>query len=535
MKFRFKISKIALVLSAIFLLSFPGWGQKGILELLPGSYKLIYNENTGAHRLVGGGVNFVYQGNKMYCDSAHYFNKSNEVKAYGNVHINNRDTLNLFCDSLYYNGNSKKAKLWGNVRVRDREYKLTTDTLDYDAQKGQGVYRNGGRVESILRKEVLTSKVGYFYPNSKNFAFSGKVKYKSDSLAMTTDTLRYQYLQKKVFFYGPTVINTKGSVIKCERGWYQTETEEGVLQKNASIVKESKFISGDSLYVNPITGISIGKGHVFYHDTASPMSFRGDHAFLSDKKKYGFLTGNALAEYKMKKDTLFVHADTLFSYQDSLDDLKKVLGHHDVRFFSRDFQGKCDSLSYDKKTDKIEMYHAPVIWSRNAEMKGNFMVVYLKDTIIDKVEIVEKSSAVMEIDSGKYYNQVAGKNMFAYFFENELKRLDVKNNAQTVYFPEETKETDTLVEIKRSGMARLYASDLKVDLDSGEVVGITYLGQPDGVMYPMNQINEEERLVQGFSWNPLLRPKSVEDLLKEKPKAPQPAKPEDALGGKEKR
>ena len=60
-----------------------------------------YNEKLGFHYLVGG-VNFTYQGNTMYCDSAHYFDKSNEVKAYGNVHVT-KEEINLFCDSLYYN------------------------------------------------------------------------------------------------------------------------------------------------------------------------------------------------------------------------------------------------------------------------------------------------------------------------------------------------------------------------------------------------------------------------------------------------
>lgn len=517
MKTYFKISlKIALLTGAIFLLSPITWAQKDILELLPGTYKLSYDDRTGAQRLTGGGVNFIYQGNTMYCDSAWFYEKRSELRAYGQVHVNSRDTLNLFCDSLAYNGKTKKAKLWGNVRVRDREYKLVTDTLEYDSRKSQMIYRNGGRIESILRKEILTSRVGYFYPNSKNLFFSGNVKYNSDSLAMTTDTMRYQYIAKKVFFYGPTVINSRKAVIRCEKGWYHTETEEAVLQKNASVLKESRFISGDSLYVNPQKGISVGKGHVFYRDTSSALSFTGDHAFLSDEKRYGYLTGNALAEYRMKKDTLYLHADTLYSYQDSLNELKQMRGYDDVRFFSRDFQGKCDSLSYDREQDKMEMFYKPVVWSRNAELKGNFMVVYLQDTVINRVEITEKSTAVMEIDSGKYYNQVAGKNMFAYFVNNELKKLDVKNNAQTVYFPEDKKESDTLVEIKRSGMARLYASDLKVDLDSGEVTGITYLGMPDGVLYPMDQINAEEQFVQGFSWNPVLRPKSKEDLLTER-------------------
>jgi hypothetical protein len=69
-------------------------------------------------------------------------------------------------------------------------------------------------------------------------------------------------------------------------------------------------------------------------------------------------------------------------------------------------------------------------------------------------------------------------------------------------------------------MTRLYASDLKVLLDSGEVESVTYLGQPDGVMYPMDQINKDEQFIQYFSWNPKYRPLNVADLLKiiEEPK-----------------
>ena len=95
-----------------------------------------------------------------------------------------------------------------------------------------------------------------------------------------------------------------------------------------------------------------------------------------------------------------------------------------------------------------------------------------------------------------------------------IKRLD--ENAQTIYFPQDTIENDTLVEIKRSGMARLYASDLVIYLDSGEVSRVVYIGMPDGVLYPMDQINKEEQFVQGFSWNPILRPRSVEDLFEPK-------------------
>jgi lipopolysaccharide export system protein LptA len=510
----FHILQIALFLGAIFLTPTLAWGQREILELLPGAEKLSYNEKTGAQRLVGK-VNFIYQGNTMYCDSAHFYHKTNEVRAYGKVHINKDDTLNLYCDSLYYNGKSRKAKLWGHVRVRDREYKLSSDSLEYDAKKGQATYRNGGKIENIQRKEVLTSKVGYLYPDSKNLFFSGNVVYKSDSLKMTTDTLRYQYLAKKVYFYGPTKIVTNTAEIICSKGWYHTETEEGVLQKNAFIQKEGKNLRGDSLYVNPAKGISIGKGNVFYSDTASPLSFQGTHYYASDSKKFGYLTGKTLCSYKLKDDTLHIHADSIFTFQDSVNELKTVLAYKQVKLFSTNFQGVCDSLSYAKDSSRIEMYRSPIVWSKNAELKGDFIQAFVRDSILDYVDILGKSTSVMEVDSGNFYNQIGGKNMKAFFLENELRKVTVRGNAQTVYYPEETTENDTLVEIKRSGMSRLYASDLTVKLDSGEVKSVTYLEQPDGIFYPMNQLNASEKFVQGFSWNPALRPKSLDEIVNE--------------------
>jgi hypothetical protein len=56
-------------------------------------------------------------------------------------------------------------------------------------------------------------------------------------------------------------------------------------------------------------------------------------------------------------------------------------------------------------------------------------------------------------------------------------------------------------------MNRLYAGDLRLDLDSGEVKGVSYIDKPDGKFYPMDKINKEEQFIKGFSWNSVMRPK----------------------------
>ncbi|HLU86755.1 MAG TPA: OstA-like protein [Taishania sp.] len=565
-------------------------------ELLPGSSALVYDQKKGIHKLLDG-ANFVYQGNTMYCDSAYYFENNKTIRAYGNVHIRKSDNINLFCDSLCYYSNSGVATLWGKVRAIDGEYRLTTDSLNYNTRKEQGIYRNGGKIENMLKKEVLTSKIGYFYPKSKNFFFKTNVNYESDELKMTTDSLKFQYEKSTCYFFGPTCIITEDAFMEANRGWYNMETEKGSLMRNASIEQDTRIIQGDSLIYNPREKLAEGFRHVFVQDFKDSIAFSGNYAKMDDSLKYSLLTDQAMLIKYQKDDTLYVHADTIFNQNDSLDQRLYTLGYHGVKIFSSKIQGIGDSLSYTKTDGYMELYKNPILWAKNGELKGDSMRVYMNDSIVSEARIWGKSTAVMEVEKDLYYNQVGGSEMVAYFVDNEVKIAKVIGNAQTIFYPiDESKEyvkadsmsvikrakelnmftsildslsnqiaeldsllpsvkdsithatisaskdslkllsesyqlkieqlhnlTDTLQEdstklyeivtIKRMGMNRFYAAEIKIYFDSGEVVGVTYYDQPDGIFYPMDKINKEEQFIQHFKTNFALRPKSVEDLL----------------------
>lgn len=502
-------------MSAIFLCRLSAWAQTDWLELLPGATQLSYDEKTGIQRLTGI-INFTYQGNTMYCDSAHYKAKTQEVWAYGKVHLNKRDTLNLFCDSLYYNGKTRMAKLWGNVRVRDREYKLTTDTLEYDAKKSRAIYRYGGRIENITTSEVLTSRVGYFNPNTEESFFRGNVVYKSPDLKMTTDTLQYNYLKHRVYFFGPTNVTQKETKLFCEKGWYDVQTEEGVLQGNAFIDQKPRLIHGDSLYYNPKQKIAIGKGHISVLDTAQKVEFRGGYFYSNEQSGKDVLSDQPWVRLMKSKDTVYFRADTLIHQRDTLNKTLSVSGKCNVKIFQNNIQGTADSLHYDKPAGFMDMWGSPHFWSHNSELSGDSIRVYVKnDSVIEKVHLRYNAFAANEVDSGNYYNQLAGKEIWAFFKENELVKAQVLANARTVYFPTDTVKTDTSVVIDRKGMNRIYAADLNVYLDSGEVTGITFIRQPEGIFYPMDQLDPDEQFLQGFTWSPLLRPKSWREITGE--------------------
>lgn len=490
-----------------------------LMELKPGADKLTFNRNTGEYKLIGN-IHLVYQNNEIYCDSASYNKQKDLLKLYGSVHISKHDTLNLYCDSMHYNGIYQIGKLWGHVKVRDREYKITTDSLTFDSRRDQATFKHGGKIENSRRKEVITSTVGYFYPKSKNISLSKKVEYNSLSTKMTTDTIRFEYGTKRIHFFSPTnIYQTNKTTIYCERGWMNSETEECFIHQKAKITKPAKTLAADTLYSYELKGLSGAYGHIRYEDSDKGISFEGNKLYYSKKEKRSYLTKNSFISYKQKKDTLYVKADTLFLFHDSLDQIDYVKGYHHGKIYSSNLQGISDSLIYRKLDKRLTLHKSPYLWNKNAQINGTVIHLILKDSIIDHAEVENKANTITEIDSGVYYNQIGGKNMFAYFdMNNDLKKIDVIGNAQTIYFPEETTTKDSIIQITRKGMVRLYSSSIKVYLDSGNFEKVTYSEQADGIMYPMEKINKEEQFINNFSWKPILRPKTKKEFFREEEK-----------------
>ncbi|MGB0934325.1 MAG: OstA-like protein [Lishizhenia sp.] len=505
------ILQIALSLSAIFLSSI-SWAQEGFDQYLKHADLARYDA-LGNSWILEGNVEFDHLGNRMFCDSAIYFISKRTFKAYSKVHVSKRDTLNLFCDSIHYDLAKEYAKLYGNVRVRDREFKLTTDTLEYDARRGAGIYRNGATITSILTNEVLTSKIGYFFPDSKNFTFSKNVVYASKDYKVTTDTLRFNGYSKQAYFYGPTDIVGNGISMYCEKGWYSAQKEEGVLQQNAHIYQLSNYIKADSLYYNKRLGISEGKGNVVIKDTLKKAEFYGDFARSNEKEQYAFLTGKAYALTYDKGDSLFIHADSLWNFSDSSEQSKLILAYNDVKIFKKDIQGSCDSLAYNQQDSLMTLFHNPIIWADKAQLTGDTLKVHQTTKGIEKIDVLQNAIVVTEVDSSEYYNQVGSKTMIAYFKNDTISHVDAEGNAKTVYYMTDEKNKDSIVEVTLSGMNRLYSSNLTIRFVKGEIEGIAYRDRPDGAMYPMDQIVATEKEVTGFNWQPILRPKSWEEMI----------------------
>ena len=82
----------------------------------------------------------------MFCDSAHFYEASSSLNAFGNVRMEQGDTLFVYADELDYNGADELATFYGDdinpVRLINKDVELETYTFYYDIASNIGYYDN---------------------------------------------------------------------------------------------------------------------------------------------------------------------------------------------------------------------------------------------------------------------------------------------------------------------------------------------------------------------------------------------------------
>ncbi len=73
-------------------------------------------EKSADYQVLRGNVQFRKDSMFMYCDSAYFYELNNSLDAFGNVRMEQGDTLFVYSDYMSYNGNTAKARLRENVR-----------------------------------------------------------------------------------------------------------------------------------------------------------------------------------------------------------------------------------------------------------------------------------------------------------------------------------------------------------------------------------------------------------------------------------
>ena len=344
--------------------------------------KLYMDPNISTeYQTLSGNVKFRKGGMFMYCDSAYYFDQRNSLWAFGNVKMEQGDTLFVYADRLYYDGEQDLARLRDNVRMENRNVTLFTDSLDYDMLANIGYYFEGGKI--VDDKNVLTSVYGQYAPDTKDTEFLFDVEMTNEKFVLRTDTLFYNTDTHVADITGYTTIVSDSSVVYTDKGWYDTQADRAVLYNRSIVVsKDNQKLTGDTIFYNRATGFGEVFGNMVLVDSAKCSTISGGYGYYNEVTGSTFATKRALAMEYSKQDTLFLHGDTIRSYL--LEDSSRVMcAHPKVRFYRVDVQGLCDSMTFVERDSMLWMHRHPILWNEEKQVSGNVIQVHFNDSTFD--------------------------------------------------------------------------------------------------------------------------------------------------------
>ncbi|MCO5255532.1 MAG: hypothetical protein M9926_02125 [Lentimicrobium sp.] len=466
---------------------------------------MAYNKALGENvqRIIGNAV-FEHEGAFLYCDSAHLNNATNSMKAYSRVHIKSSDTLNLYGDSIYYSGQTRIAEVFDNVKLIDNRTILTTDKLIYDRNTGIAYYLTGGHI--VNDQNTLDSKRGYYHTNSKDFFFRDHVVLTNPDYVMNCDTLQYNTQSKISWFRGPTTIKGEDTDIYAENGWYNTVTDIAEFDENARVKNGDQVLTGDSLYYERTNGFGEAFRNIMVIDTVQNMISFGQYARYRKDLGYTLITGKPEALFIEDQDTLFMHADTLRATFDSAQKTKEIFAFYHVKFFRTDLQGMSDSLIYKFSDSTMRMLRSPVLWTEENQMTSDSIHILTGNEEVKELRLFNNAFIISSDTLGSGYNQIKGRNMKGYFIDNELIKIEVEGNAETIYWVRE--EDGTL-----TGINKAFASNMSIRLRDRKIKQIIYIEKPTAVLHPEGELSQEELLLKNFIWLDDRRPKKREDIF----------------------
>lgn len=481
---------------------------------------------NGAKRLIGN-VQFKHESTLMFCDSAYFYN-DNSLDAFGHIHIQHPDdSTNIYGDFLNYDGNTKKAVLTKNVIMDKGDMHLTTDVLNYNTSTRIAHYTTPGQITS--KENILTSQQGYFFSKSNDLTFKKNVVLTNPQFVINCDTMRYNTVSRITYFKGPTTIKSKENLIYCEDGWYDTQKDLSRFSKNSYILTNEQKMTGDSMYYDRKKGLGKAVHHINITDTVQHIVITGDVATHNEFTDLSIVTGKALLMQIAENDTLFMHADTLKSLGDNpkipKDSLSKttaavvtdsihtkkdsissqrLFAYHHVKFYRKDLQGRCDSMAYDSKDSTMHLYGQPTLWTETNQLTGDSVWLVVGKKSIRTMELFGTAFVVSQEDSLRY-NQIRGKYMKGFFRDNDLYRVNVEGNGQTIYY---VKEKEKIKSVNRAD-----CSDLHIYIKNRQMDKITFVTKPDATLFPLDKIDVKELKLKDFTWRAHLRPLKPQDIF----------------------
>ncbi len=538
------------------------------LEILKANRYTFQNmDSVGNFVSVAGNVELKQDNTLFYCDSAVLDQVNNVFEAFGNIHINDADSVHTYSQYLKYFGKDKRAILRRKVKLTDGKGVLTTDELDYNTLTKIGTYVKGGKV--VNGKTVLTSREGYYYGETRDVIFKKKVVLVDPEYRVVTDTLLYNTYTEISRFVVPTKITSGQRTVTTSEGFYDLKNKKAVFGKRPKIEDKDYTLIANDIAFDEASGFGEAQGNAVYNskDTAGTYTIIANNLKSNNRTGAILATQRPLMIIKQGTDSIYVSADTLYSGKltelrktrevpDILVDtasgqdntaavdsstgpvIAKKIGmdkridsttmsgsiatdkpaiktdsssnrffeaYFNVKIFSDSMQAIGDSMFYSFQDSAFRLFKDPVVWAQGNQVTGDTIYMFTRNRKPDHFRVYENGLAVSKIDQ-QFYNQVKGNSINGYFNEGNINFMRAKGSAENIYYGVDDQGAFFGVNRSTSDMINIYFTDRKPSR-------VVFINNLEGTVTPIKQSNPEEMRLRGFKWLEDKRPKSKSDLF----------------------
>ena len=446
-----------------------------------------------------GNVRILHDGVKMSCNKAYQFESENYIKGFGNVVMNQGDTI--FMNSKYaeYNGDKKFAFASGDVSMRSPEMRLTTDTVYFDRNIQEAYYNSYGTI--VNDKNTLKSKSGRYFMTQKKYQFTTAVTLTNPEYVMKSNHLDYFTNSGHSYVFGPTTITGKTSFIYTEKGFYDTKKNVAHLLTKSYIKYDTQLIKGDSIYYDRKREFSSATNNVSVTDTVNKFDIKGHYGEVYKLKDSLFITKHAVATTLVEQDSLYTHAKRMVVT--GKPGFRIMRGYNDARFYKTDMSGKCDSIHSNEAIGLTQLIKRPVVWNGESQVTGD--VIHLisnnKTEQLDSIKvlnnafIVQKDTIWSKVHPDKpRYSQIKGVNLYGKFRDNKLYEIDLIKNTEKLYYMYNDGGTELI------GIDKGISSKIHIELENNQIVVVQSLVMPKSTSYPDADLDENARKLKNFVW-----------------------------------
>ena len=246
-------------------------------------------------------------------------------------------------------------------------------------------------------------------------------------------------------------------------------------------------------------------------DSIENLVLKGEFAEFFKKNDSAIITKNPIAINILKNDSLLIKADTLISIGE--ENTRKMRGINNVRFVQGKLSGKSDYIQVDKKLGLTTMLRKkisernlqilteseinlknPVIWDNYTQMTGD-KIIFTENLDTNELDSIKITNNVFIIEKdtigNSQFNQIKGLKLSGGFNKNKIDRVKIDQNSELIYYMYDE-------DLNLIGIDKAVASSIIIYFKDQGMDEITFITDPEGILYPEEFLNKNETFLNGF-------------------------------------